>query len=242
MPSLLTAAQLRAIMPAAPAERWAPALAAAMARWRILSVPARAAFLAVCGEESGYFTAGRERLNYSAQGLAATFKRFRLRGADGAAVKDADGRPVPTPEAAALAAAGERAIANAVYANPAMGNVEPDDGWSFRGGCPIQITFHDTWRDCALAHGLVDPDRSELAGWADEASNDPALAASCSAWFWTTYKPQIMPLADTGREDDFLRACRHVGVPPSQRVTDLWLSLWRRGREVLGAGEGGSDA
>jgi putative chitinase len=194
-----------------------------MARWGITSVPARAAFLAVCGEESGYFRGRRERLNYTAQQLANTWKRFSETGVRG-------GRP--TGEAIRLAELGEQAIASVVYHNPAMGNVDPGDGWDFRGGSPIQITFRSTWEDCAKAHGL-DLDRNELAGWADEASNDPAQAASCSAWFFAVCKPRVLPLVDTGREPDFLEACRHVGLPPTDRATQLWLALWRKGLEVL---------
>jgi putative chitinase len=226
MTELLTADQLRAIMPEMPRERaqtWAKPLGDAMARWGIASVPARAAFLAVCGEESGFFKARRESLEYTAQGLANTWARFSESGMRG-------GRP--NGEAVRLAALGQEAIANVVYANPAMGNTEPGDGWEFRGGGPIQITFRATWQKCAEAHGL-DLDRNELAAWADEASSDPAQAASCAAWFFTTYKPRIMPLVETGEERDFLAACRHVGVPPSQRVIDLWLALWKRGCAVL---------
>jgi putative chitinase len=236
MTDLLTVDQLHAIMPEMPrlrAETWAPALSQAMSEWGIASPQARAAFLAVCGEESGYFRARRERLNYSAEGLAATFKRFRERDAAGNPIKDAVGHYVPTAEAETLAVEGERAIANVVYANAAMGNVDPSDGFDFRGGCPIQITFRSTWAECARAQGFAHMTRDELVAWAEEASNNPEHAAKCSAWFFTTYKPRIVPLVETGEQGDFLAACRHVGIPPSDRVTQLWLALWKRGKAVL---------
>lgn len=229
--TLLTPAQLHAIMPTSPAEIWAPALAAAMEKWGIRGVPARAAFLAVTGEESGYFSRTRERLNYSAQGLANTWPgRFSSTGTAGGA---------PNQAALDLVRQGERAIANVVYAGK-LGNGPPEsgDGWDFRGGTPIQITFLENWRACAVAHGL-DLDRNELAGWAEEVSADPAQGASCAAWFFAAYA-RLLPLVDTGDEGDFIRAMRKVGLPPSPRVTALWLSLWKRGREVLGAQDGGT--
>lgn len=223
--TLLTPAQLRAIMPSAPADIWAPAMAEAMEEWGILSVPARAAFLAVCGEETREFHGHRERLNYDPAGLARVWPKD-FRGPDGA----------PNAKAVMLGtiqpmATREKAIAEDRYGGK-LGNIEAGDGWDFRGGCPIQLTGRATWDACARAHGL-DLSRDELAGWADDASADPMQAASCSAWFWTTFKPKIMPLVETGEQGDFLAACRHVGYPPPG-VQDIWLRLWRKGREVLG--------
>ncbi len=225
---LVTADQLRAIMPdmpAARAEAWAQPLSDAMARWRITSVPARAAFLAVCGEESGFFKATRENLNYDAAGLARTWNMFSKTG-------NRRTRPEqPTDEAVALQRQ-PQAIANRVYHNPDMGNVDPNDGWDFRGGGPIQITWRATWQKCAEAHGL-NLDRNALAAWADTASNDPAQAASCSAWFFAVFKPKILPLADSGNEADFLKACEHVGAAVNDGVIETWLRLWRKGLQVL---------
>jgi putative chitinase len=215
-------------MPMAQAQAWAQPMSDAMAKWRILSVSARAAFLAVCGEESGSFVRyserkGRERLNYTAQGLANTWKRFSSTGQRGGA---------PNQAALDLAARGERAIANVVYDSPEMGNVDRDDGWDFRGGGPIQVTWRTTWQDCATAHGHTF-DRNGLAAWAETASDDPAQAASCSAWFFAVYKRGILPLVDTGDEAAFLEACKLVGTPPNQGVIDTWLRLWRAGLRVL---------
>jgi predicted chitinase len=73
--TLLTADQLRAIMAAQPGlavdtDAWAAPLAAAMAKWGITSAPARAAFLAICGEETRGFHGRRARLNTSAARMA----------------------------------------------------------------------------------------------------------------------------------------------------------------------------
>jgi putative chitinase len=208
------------------ADRWAAPLTAAMERWGIVSAPARAAFVAICAEETRGFRGGRERLNYSAARMATVWPRF---------AKPGTRPPAPTDEAIALALRGEEAIANTVYAG-ILGNGDADsgDGYAFRGGCPIQITGKANWRAAAAAHGLADLDDSELAGWADEASADPALACSCSAWFFAAHA-KLLPLADTGSEADFLKAARRVGLPPDRAVVDLWLALWRRGIEVLTA-------
>jgi putative chitinase len=241
--ALLTADQLRAILAAQPglsgtpdeAATWAAALAAAMARWGIVTVPARAALIAICGEETRGFRGQRERLNYSAERMAQVWPHYARPGTH---------PPAPTPEAIDLAARGEQAIANTVYAHM-LGNGGPEsgDGWDFRGGTPIQITGRANWEACAAAHGLTDLDRDELAGWADEAAADPALACSCAAWFFAAYMPAdrrappgppgLLPLADSGREGDFLAAARRVGLPPDQRVVALWLALWRKGCAVF---------
>lgn len=231
---LLTADQLRAIVAAQPgltvdAERWSTPLSAAMATWGVVSVPARAAFLAICGEETrGFHGAdhgGRERLNYSAARMAVVWPRYAV---------PATHPPEPTAEAVHLAGQGEQAIANTVYAH-ILGNGGPEsgDGWTFRGGCPIQITGRANWYACAEAHGLADVSRAELADWADEASADPAQACSCSAWFFAAHA-KLLPLADTGDEHDFIIAARKVGLPPDQNVVRLWTTLWRKGVEVLG--------
>lgn len=232
MSDLLTAAQLRAIISAQPgltvdAEKWAPPLSDATATWGITTVPARAAFIAICGEETRGFHGGRERLNYSAARMAVVWPRFAIPGTH---------PPEPTPEAIRLAGEGEETIANTVYADM-LGNGGPEtgDGWAFRGGCPIQITGKSNWRAAADAHNMGDLTRDQLAEWADEASADPDQACSCSAWFFAAYA-KLLPLADTGSEADFRTAARRVGLPPDQNVVKLWVTLWRQGLAVLGAG------
>lgn len=227
MADLLTAEQLRAILPRADADTWTAPIAQAFARWGITSAPARAAALAVWGEESGQMTGGRERLNYSAQRLAQVWPgRFSATG-------HVDGPPNDT--AVTLAAAGEQAIANVVYANT-LGNGGPEtgDGWAFRGGCLTQITFFANWNACALAHGQP-LSRVGLGIWADQAQRVPALNASCSAWFFAVYA-KLLPLANTGNETDFLAAAHRVGAPPPGPALSTWLTLWKRALAVLGGG------
>lgn len=231
---MLTGAQLVAIcgpkfMTVERGDRVAAAIEeGAFSRWPITTKNSKRAFIAFTAEESGFYTATRENLRHSPVTLAANWKRFR--GPDGA----------PNAAAIELATKTPQEIGEALYgcdSNPgarAMGNVEPGDGYDFRGGCWLQITWRATWQACAAAHGYDDLSRDELAGWADEAANDPVLNASCSAWFFTMYKPRILPFVATGDEGDFLRAGRECGVV-GERAKGLWLTLWRKAGDVLPA-------
>lgn len=94
--------------------------------------------------ETGGFKTTIENLNYSKSGLMKTWSRFRN-----------------NPEMAeALAKAGPVAIANNVYGGR-MGNVNPGDGYKFRGRGPIQITGYDNYAAAGKLLGvdlIKDPD------------------------------------------------------------------------------------
>jgi predicted chitinase len=87
-----------------------------------------------------YFTHYRENLNYSWFGLTKTwpsiFKNNRL------LAEELAGKP--------------RAIANRVYANK-LGNGEPEsnDGWTYRGLGPLQITGATTYKNVYHMHTLM---------------------------------------------------------------------------------------
>ena len=74
-----------------------------------------------------------ENMNYSIQGLLSTFGRHRISESDARRYGRASGRP-----------ANQRMIANIVYGGPwgkkNLGNIEPDDGWNFRGHGMVHIT------------------------------------------------------------------------------------------------------
>ena len=86
-------------------------------------------FLAQCGHESGGFRAVQENLNYSAKGLATTFKKYFL-----------------TEAAAGPYARNPQKIASKVYGNR-MGNgpESTGDGFKFRGRGYIQLTGKDNY-------------------------------------------------------------------------------------------------
>lgn len=84
-------------------------------------------FLSQILHESNRLEAMQENLNYSAERMTEIWPgRF------------------PTIDAAAPYARNPEALANKVYAGR-MGNVEPGDGWRFRGRGPIQLTGRDNY-------------------------------------------------------------------------------------------------
>jgi len=95
-----------------------------------VTTPLRLAhFLAQCAHESGNFTAVKENLNYSADGLRKIFGKY-----------------FPTPALAAQYARQPEKIANRVYASR-MGNGDEasGDGFKFRGRGYIQLTGKENY-------------------------------------------------------------------------------------------------
>ncbi|EBT6361003.1 glycoside hydrolase family 19 protein [Salmonella enterica] len=148
------------------AARWYPHITAAMSEFGITAPLDQAMFLAQIGHESGGFTRIAENLNYSADGLKATFGKYFP--GDTAQLY---GRTADHP-------ANQKAIANIVYAHR-MGNIEENDGWNYRGRGLIQITGHDNYRDCGAGLGadlILSPQLLEQ----DE------YAARSAAWFFAS--------------------------------------------------------
>lgn len=152
------------------AERWYPHVLAAMARFHIDTPARQADFIAQIGHESGGFTKVKESLNYSVQGLLATFPRSRISAADCQRL----GRK---PNEGALPEARQREIANLVYGGR-YGNSKPNDGWNYRGRGLKQITFVDNYLRCGQALGL------DLLRNPDLLLEDEWAAAS-AGWFWS---------------------------------------------------------
>ncbi|EPR0420090.1 glycoside hydrolase family 19 protein [Enterobacter hormaechei] len=146
------------------ASRWFQPIDAAMAEFGITSIDDQAMFIAQVGHESGGFTCIVENLNYSVEGLKATFGKYFPGN-----TAEKYGRTARQP-------ANQKAIANIVYAHR-MGNVAENDGWNYRGRGLIQITGHDNYRDCGAGLGtdlLLVPQLLEQ----DE------YAARSAAWFY----------------------------------------------------------
>lgn len=143
-----------------------------------INTPKRvAAFLAQCGHESGGFSTLKENLNYSAQGLNNTFKKY-----------------FPTLASAEPYARNPEKIANKVYASR-MGNgpESSGDGWKYRGRGPIQLTGKDNYRAFATDY-FEDP---------ETLLNDPDLLIDhiptsllAAVWFWQKNKLNVQ--ADAG--------------------------------------------
>jgi putative chitinase len=144
--------------------------------------PARiAAFLAQLGHESSSFSRFIENLNYSADGLRATFPKY---------IKTA-------AEAAAYARKPEK-IANRVYANRiGNGSESSGDGWKYRGRGPIQLTgkanYTQFTRDVGSKFGVDFVRNPDLVA-------DPVWGFRAAAWYWNTRG--LNALADRGEFDE----------------------------------------
>ncbi|ENF4109737.1 glycoside hydrolase family 19 protein [Escherichia coli] len=150
------------------AARWFKPVSTSMAEFGITSADDQAMFIAQVGHESGGFSRIVENLNYSVDGLLATFgKYFDAESAQ------KYGRTSEHP-------ANQQAIANIVYANR-MGNGYPgsNDGWNYRGRGLIQITGRDNYRDCGA--GL----KTDLL-LVPQLLEQDEYAARSAAWFYVS--------------------------------------------------------
>lgn len=177
----LTAAIVAAGCGASPAlaGQWLAPLQTACDAHQINTPPRAAAFLAQVGVESARLTAVVENLNYSAEGLLATFPKYF------------------TEAEAQLYARRPPAIANRVYAGRyGNGDEASGDGWRYRGRGLMQITFHDNYQLCGVALGLPLVQQPDLLAV-------PANAAASAAWWWTTHG--LNALADAGQFQQITR-------------------------------------
>lgn len=124
-------------------------------------------FLGQILHESAHLTRLSEDLSYSAERLMQVWpRRF------------------PTLAHAQPYARNPEMLANYVYAGR-LGNIEPGDGWRFRGRSPIQITGRANY---ALVGGLVGQDLT----WLPELLEQPRFALeACIAW-WEDRIPDSM--------------------------------------------------
>ncbi|MDX0622843.1 glycoside hydrolase family 19 protein [Sinorhizobium medicae] len=150
------------------AERWYPHILKATTAFNISTPKRQAAFLAQIGTESGGFAKVKESLNYSVDGLIATFPRSRISLEQCRAL----GRK---PNEKSLPEDRQIKIANLVYGGR-YGNAA-DEGWKFRGRGLKQITFHDNYLNCGSSLGL------DLIANPDLLLSD-ANAAMSAGWFW----------------------------------------------------------
>lgn len=132
-------------------------------------------FLGQCVVESGNFTTFTENLNYSAEGLHKTFKKY-----------------FPTLDSTTGYARQPEKIANRVYANR-MGNRDEQsgDGWYRKGVGALQITGADNQKAFFKSIGLPE-------------NSDPKLIATTysvvsAAWYFTQRK--LWVICDQGVDD-----------------------------------------
>jgi putative chitinase len=152
-------------MSPAKAEEWIDAINETFDRFDISTPERQASFLGQCAHESAGFTALKENLNYSAEGLTKVWpKRF------------------PSLDAAQPYHRNPEKIANKVYADR-MGNgdEESGEGFKYRGRGLIQLTGKDNYEACGEALG------ADLVNDPDQVSS-PRYAALSAGWFWDKNK------------------------------------------------------
>jgi len=158
---ILTLDQLRQMVNNRHIAHWYEALEQLLPDYDINTPQRIAHFIAQCAHESGNFVFIRENLNYSAQGLMNTFKKY-----------------FPTLELAQQYQRQPERIANRVYANR-MGNGDEasGDGWRYCGRGLIQLTGKDNYTFFA---GSLDIPVEEAAEYL--ATFEGAAQSAC--WFW----------------------------------------------------------
>lgn len=203
-----------AIVKIAPAaDRYAAELTRQMAESGIMANPKRASmFLGQIHVESNGFRAVVESLNYSVEGLKATFGRHRISVQEAELFGRAAGRP-----------ANQNAIANIVYGGEwgrsNLGNTEPGDGWRFRGRGLKQLTGRDNYRRFSRAWQgdesiLANPDRVA----------DPDGAVASAIWFWLANG--LSEEADRGTVASVTKIVNGGANGLAERIQ--WTSAYRR--------------
>ena len=162
-------------------DKWIEPLNKTMEQFEINNKNRIACFLAQIGHESNRLTAVEENLNYSANALTITFKRY-----------------FPTLAIAILYARNQSKIANKTYANRyGNGDELSGDGWKYKGKGLIQITFKDNYKACGdfLSVDLVsNPDLLK----------NSLYAALSAGWYWKTRN--LNKMADEMRFDSITKA------------------------------------
>ncbi len=185
------------------AKLWATAINAACLKFDITTPLRQAAFLSQIGVESAGLTALREDLNYSEAALLEQWPKH-FTPEDAAAY----GRTASHP-------ANQEMIANIAYANRyGNGDVASGDGWLFRGGGAIELTFRDNYKLAGAAIGIDLENHPELI-------EQPDVAALAGAWYW--YQHGCNRLADNRQIVAITKEVNGglIGLPARQRLFAL---------------------
>ena len=135
-------------------------------------------FLANLLEESWEFGHFVESLNYRAVRLMEVWpSRF------------------PTMAIAMQYANNPQKLANKVYGGR-MGNIQPNDGWDFRGSGPIQLTGRDTMTMFTVYLNKRLGTKYTLQQVAEFLRTDMTIGMHSSCWFFAIYK-KLIPFALT---------------------------------------------
>ena len=168
----------------ASAELWVAHVNTALGMCGCSTVEHVAMWIAQVGHESAGLTCMVESLNYSPEGLIATWpSRY------GPSLARSHGRAGERP-------ADQRAIAINVYGDRLGNRPGTEDGWVYRGRGPIQVTGRANYRECGAAIGIdleQDPSALELR----------STGAASTAWYWRKHRL-------TGLNGDVLRVTRLI--------------------------------
>ena len=140
------------------------------------------AFIAQIAHESGGFNFIKENLNYSADGLKKTFRKY-----------------FPTDELARQYARQPEKIANRVYANRMKnGDEASGDGFRFRGRGLIQLTGRENYTKFSLS---LDMNLDDTIAYLET----PNGAVASAGWFWDNNK-----LNNYCDKDDFIGLTKRI--------------------------------
>jgi len=166
-----------------------------------------AMWIAQVGHESAGLTRLVESLNYTPDGLMATWPTRYTR-----ATAEAHGRTKGNP-------ADQKTIAIHVYGDRLGNRPGTQDGWTYRGRGPIQVTGRANYRECGQAIGVdleSEPSLLELR----------STGAASTAWYWRKHRL-------TGFGGDVLSVTRRInggtnGIEDRQRRYSRALSVLQR--------------
>ena len=156
-------------------QEWYEGLCNQLPQFAIVTPARVAGFISQCQHESADFTALSENLNYSAKGLAGTFRKY-----------------FPSEAEATPYARKPEKIANRVYANRMGNGAEASgDGYKFRGRGLVQLTGRANYTQCS----------KDLFGDDCLVQNpdlvcEPEYAVLSACWFW--HKNRLNDICDKG--------------------------------------------
>jgi putative chitinase len=154
----------------------AEALGKAMSQYigSIASSPVRLShWLGQMAHESGGFQKLVENLNYTSADTIARVWPSRFTKASAATV-------VRNPEK----------LANSVYGDR-MGNVQPGDGWRYRGRGLVHLTGRENYQRAQTATGIALVANPDLAA-------DPEIAVRLAVWYWNSKNLNLLADVDNG--------------------------------------------
>jgi putative chitinase len=174
-----TEAQLAAMIPGnTKVKEWYAALCDILPKYGITTERRVAHFVSQCAHESNNFRSLEENLNYSEDTLLRVFPNYFGVG------KRNPAEYARNPEK----------LANYVYmdqfrsARGKLGNVQPGDGWRFRGRGLKQLTGRDNYTNFAMSVGMTAEQAAEYV-----ATEKGAIESAC--WFWDVNR--LNTIADT---------------------------------------------